>query len=87
MTLFIPLFIGIIALSAYLAHKTPGIDSPSTYYKDRLHPSTVTFIKKAYSKEQDCNKLIKKISNRFAISEQSAMAWLQQVVGINTISK
>lgn len=47
-----------------------------------LYPQTVAYIKKAYSKEQDHSKLIKKVSNRFAISDQSARAWIESVTGL-----
>lgn len=49
---------------------------------NNLYPTTVAYIRKAYNKEKDHSKLIKKISNRFAISEQSAKAWIQSVVGV-----
>ena len=49
---------------------------------NNLYPTTVAYIRKAYAKEQDHSKLIKKISNRFAISEQSARAWIEQTVGV-----
>lgn len=46
-----------------------------------LYPKTVAYIKKASIKESDQSKLIKKISNRFCISEQSAKNWIESVVG------
>ncbi|HYF69101.1 MAG TPA: hypothetical protein VD884_13250 [Ohtaekwangia sp.] len=49
---------------------------------NNLYPTTVAYIKKAYSKEQDINKLIKKIGNKYCISEQSARAWIRQTVGV-----
>jgi len=59
-----------------------AIESLKKANMNNLYPTTVAYIKKAYSKEQDINKLIKKIGNKYCISEQSARAWIRQTVGV-----